>query len=75
MTGETSKWWWWPGVLFLLAGLGFLPSAIGRSDDAGKWVLAIGFFVVGLCFLLMTNVRLRADRRRASATAPADRGV
>jgi hypothetical protein len=61
--------------LFLLAGLGFLPSALSRGDDAGKWVLAIGFFVVGLCFLLWANGRRRATHVQGGATAPSKQGA
>jgi hypothetical protein len=64
-----------PGTLFLLAGRGFLPSAIGRRDDAGKWVLAIGFFVVGLCFLLWAYGRRRATHVQAGATSPSEQGA
>ena len=70
MTARASKWWWLPSTLFMLAGLGFLPSAINRADDAGKWVLAIGFFVVGLVFLAI-NARRRVTQ--TEGTAPADR--
>ena len=72
MTPATSKWWWLPGVLFMLTGLGFLLAAIKRGDDVGKWGLAIFFFGFGLVLLVINA------RRRAAADpspTPTDRGV
>jgi hypothetical protein len=75
MTDKAGKWWWLPGALFMLTGLGFLLGAIKRGDDTGKWLLAIFFFGFGLSLFGLGLARRRAAPDQGPAPAPTNQGT